>query len=66
MRELLYQINSKTVENVKQDLGFLELGPKKKENQKYFTFPSEILYAHIKKYGLKIVHGSKVELQSDV
>lgn len=42
------------MEGQKQNLDFLSSKPIEK-SQKYFGFPEEILHAHIKKHGIKII-----------
>ena len=65
LRNLLYNINNNHINQQKSSMNFLKLKPKTKNMQKYFMFPQEIIYAHLKNYGLKIVEGNQVSLSKD-
>ena len=63
LRNLLFKINNQEIESQKSTMNFLKLKPAGK--QKYFMFPQEIIYAHLKNYGLKIVEGNQVSISQD-
>lgn len=66
MRTLLFDINTTQIEQQKSNLGFLNLAPgapPKKQEQKYFGFPQDIVYAHLKGYEIKVVNDEHVSLE---
>lgn len=64
LRSLLYQINNEQNQKMKTNLDFLKLNPSKHaQMQKYFVFPQEIVYAHLKNHELKILQDNCIALQ---
>lgn len=57
IRILLYKINNEQQQKQKQNLTFLNLNPLAKDQKpmKYFVFPQEIIFTHLKNFELKIV-----------
>lgn len=72
MRQLLYNINTQQIEAQKTNIDVLGIF-KANDNGtldtqsglKYFPFPQEIVYAHLRNYGLKFVDGNKVQINNE-
>ena len=75
LRALLYKINSSQILTQKQSISNLIVSAAQNQDgptelvqsttSQYFLFPQEIVYAYLKNYGIKIVHGDKIQLQED-